>query len=165
MCIESRLGKYLNTRHLKYSLVGAVALVGSLPFATPAEAQLIDPRPPGEISQPKNSPKVEPVFVPRPLASVSEPQDLDAIIAIAAQDMALSEAHIRRILHCESTLDPQRINTATGARGLWQIMPVHAQKFITRGWDYWEDWSNAYRNTKVAGDVYREQGLKAWDCR
>jgi hypothetical protein len=163
--MESRLGKYLNHKTLKRSLVGVAALVGSFAFVSSADAQLIDPRPPGEVSKPKTSPKVEPIFAPRPLATLTEPQDLNVIVAIASQDMSLPESLIRRILHCESTFDPQKININSGARGLWQIMPVHEQKFVRRGWDYWSDWSNPFRNTKVAVDIYREQGLRAWDCR
>ena len=163
--MESRLGRYLNTQTFKRSLVGAAALVGSLTLVSSAEAQLIDHRPPGEVIKPSTPSKIEPIFAPRPLATLIEPQDLNVIVAIASQDMSLPESLIRRILHCESTFDPQKININSGARGLWQIMPVHEQKFVRRGWDYWVDWSNPFRNTKVAVDIYREQGLRAWDCR
>jgi hypothetical protein len=161
--MESRLERILSNKLTRRTFLGVLGAALMTPSV--ATAQLIDPRPPGEVIKPSTPPKIEPIFVPRPLATLSEPQDLDTIIATAAKDMNLTEGYIRRLLHCESTLDPQKINIVSGARGLWQIMPVHAQKFVTRGWDYWQDWSNAFRNTKVAGDIYREQGLKAWDCR
>ena len=161
--MESRPGRIMSNKLTRRTFLGALG--ASLITPSEAVAQLIDPRPPGEVIKPKASGKVEPVFTPRSIATLSEPQDIDAVIESAALDMNLPKDYIRSLLHCESTLDPLKINTASGARGLWQIMPVHAQKFVTRGWDYWRDWSNAYRNTKVAGDIYREQGLKAWDCR
>lgn len=160
--MESRRMNILNKRPIRSALVGALAVGATLLSPVEASAQLFDPRPVGEIDRPK--PKPIPLLVPRPETKWVDPDDLDQLIGIASLDMGIPPSSVRRIIMCESEGDPTKINPKSGARGLWQIMPLHAEKFIKRGWDYWRDWSNGYRNTKVAVDIMEKQGLSAWDC-
>jgi hypothetical protein len=158
--MEFRPERIMSSKLTRRTFLGVLGAA----LITPREAaaQLIDPRPPGEVG-PKR-PKVSPVFIPQPVARWEEPHDLDHLIDIASSEMGISSAYARKIVMCESEGDPSKINSASGARGLWQIMPVHAEEFIKMGWNYWRDWSNGYRNTKAAIRIKQKQGLSAWDC-
>jgi soluble lytic murein transglycosylase-like protein len=152
----------LYSKKVLHSAVGAFAVGISLLTPAEASAQLIDPRPPGEIGPKK--PKVSPLLVPQPVTDWVEPNNLDHLIDIASSEMGIPSSYARKIVMCESEGDPNKINPTSGARGLWQIMPIHAEEFIKMGWDYWRDWSNGYRNTRAAVRIKQKQGLSAWDC-
>lgn len=90
--------------------------------------------------------------------------DLDLLIKWTAQQMGISESHARRIIYCESKFNP-RAQNQSGASGLWQIMPLHAPKFAKRGWDYWQDRFDPYKNSVVAIEIMQTSGLAAWSCK
>lgn len=149
--MESKLDRNIN-RLMRTALVGAVALTGSIVFSgAPAEANAQTPEQ-----------KPLPVLVPQP--EWKEPTDINLILSMAAKEMQISKALTHEIVDCESRHDPAAVNPS-GARGLWQITPVHEDKFAARSWDYWKDWSNAYRNTIVAIEIRRGvKGLYNWSC-
>lgn len=61
----------------------------------------------------------------------------------------------------ESSFDPFAISW-TGARGLFQIMPMHAWRFSRRGWDYWTDAFVPERNVAVAHELWSERIWDPW---
>lgn len=90
--------------------------------------------------------------------------DIDQIIRWAAGEMGISESHARRIVYCESKFNPMALNPS-GASGLWQIMPIHAHRFTKRGWDYWQDRFDPYKNSVVAVEIMQSSGTGAWSCK
>lgn len=66
------------------------------------------------------------------------------------------------VLVCESGGNPQARNRS-GATGLFQLMPVHAARFVARGWS-WGDVTDGVRNIAVAHDLWAEQGWRPWVC-
>jgi hypothetical protein len=90
--------------------------------------------------------------------------DIDQLISLAAGEMGISDTYARSIVYCESRYSPVAYNYESGASGLWQIMPVHAPRFAARGWNYWEDRFDPYKNTIIAIEIKRAQGIGAWDC-
>ena len=46
--------------------------------------------------------------------------------------------------------------------GAFQIASLHAWRFTARGWDYWQDGDDLYRNSAVAYEIWAEQGATPW---
>jgi hypothetical protein len=126
----------------------------------PVDAQLDQPTDDPEIIPVK--PKVEDRYEPTNRGASRE--DVTSIINWGAQEMGISPSYATSITFCESRHDPAAHNQSSGARGLWQIMPLHAYRFTKRGWDYWRDWMDARKNTAIAIEIKRDQGIRAWDC-
>lgn len=91
-------------------------------------------------------------------------QGIQDFISMFAQQGGISYGYASSIAFCESKHFPGAQNPSSGARGLWQIMPIHAEKFTRRGWNYWTDWMDPYKNTVVAIEILQTQGLRAWQC-
>jgi hypothetical protein len=53
--------------------------------------------------------------------------------------------------------------SAGGHRGLFQLDPIHAWRFVARGWT-WADALVAERNIAVAYELYTERGWQPWSC-
>lgn len=68
-----------------------------------------------------------------------------------------------RVARCESNLNPYARNRS-GALGLFQLLG-HADMFEARGWSEAADWSDPYRNTVVAHDLWSSSGWGPWACR
>ena len=68
-----------------------------------------------------------------------------------------------RVARCESGLDPYARNPS-GAAGLFQLLG-HGDLFAARGWDVATDWSDPYKNTVVAHDLWVESGWRPWVCK
>jgi hypothetical protein len=85
-----------------------------------------------------------------------------ALGAIVAQYDWMPDAF--RVVDCESSWNPDAVSWA-GARGLMQLMSVHAWRFARRGWDYWVDVFVPERNVAIAYELYQEQGWGIWSCR
>lgn len=147
---RSALQLWKDTKKIEPTLVGQAALNAKL---LPQES--IHPAP-------VNDALLQPLAVAIPSSSLST---VDAILSWAASQAGISEEYARKIVQCESSFNPKAANPSSGARGLWQIMPIHAERFTKRGWDYYNDWSDPYKNTVIALEVMKEQGLEAWDCR
>lgn len=64
-----------------------------------------------------------------------------------------------RVMWCESRGDPLAYNA--GNYGLWQINAVHRRRV---GGDLAALFDPAV-NTRVAHEIYSEQGFAPWDCR
>jgi len=72
--------------------------------------------------------------------------------------------YVSWLIGCESSWVTTNVSWA-GARGLMQIMPVHADKFAAHGWDYWADVFVPERNIAIGYEVYLEWGgWGPWDC-
>jgi hypothetical protein len=78
---------------------------------------------------------------------------------VASYDWPINEAFA--ITSCESNWNPEAVSW-TGARGLMQLMPLHAWRFAARGWDYWTDWSIPERNVAIAHEIWLEQSWIPW---
>jgi MFS family permease len=68
-----------------------------------------------------------------------------------------------RVLACESGGNPYAVGSQ-GERGLMQLHPVHAAKFLARGWT-WDDAFVPERNLAVAHDIYLAEGWTPWSWR
>ena len=80
---------------------------------------------------------------------------------VAAHPWPTSEAFA--IVSCESNWTAGAISW-TGARGLMQLMPVHAWRFARRGWDYWVDVFVPERNVAIAYELYVDwKGWLPWE--
>lgn len=51
-----------------------------------------------------------------------------------------------------------------GERGGFQLHPVHAWRFLQRGWT-WDDAFIPKRNVEIAYEIWVEQGWHPWTCR
>ena len=80
---------------------------------------------------------------------------------VAAYDWPLNEAFA--VVDCESNWNPLAVSWA-GSRGLMQLMPVHAWRFSSRGWDYWTDVFVPERNVAIGYEIWSEQGWFPWGC-
>lgn len=128
------------------------------PVATPEEPKEEEKK--DVVEQPNAEIRPNPRFN-GPTYSVEQ---IDEFISWAASHMNISYVFAKKITNCESTDDPFAINVKSGARGLWQIMPIHEYRFRARGWNYWTDWTDAYKNTVIAIEIHRDQGIGAWEC-
>jgi hypothetical protein len=122
------------------------------------------PSPPPFVNPEQSESLVAPLL--RPPGIIIDLTDHAVILSITADKMGISEIYARKIIFCESSGDPFKVNPENGASGWWQIMPNKAnfEKFIKHGWDFWADRFNPYRNSMVAADIWDEQGAKAFDC-
>jgi hypothetical protein len=78
---------------------------------------------------------------------------IDELISWASIQMKIPESKARKIVGCESKFNSYAVNPLTDASGLWQLMPLHAPKFVARGWNWPTDRFNPYKNTVVAIEV------------
>lgn len=93
--------------------------------------------------------------------------DIPALIRLFAQsEPVIPVERADNICFCESKRNPNAENTASGADGLWQVLPstAHAWHYKKHGWDMKRDGKNAYRNTIVATEIKDEEGVRAWSC-
>ncbi len=118
-----------------------------------------------ELTRTQKPLPLNPAFRPMPETNYSEPKDHDLIITWTATEMGISEKAVRKLIMCESEFNPKAVNPVTGARGWWQIMPEHTPEFELRNWNYELDSLNPYRNSVVAVEIKRKQGLSAWSCK
>lgn len=113
--------------------------------------------------------KPVPVVVARPkpraavaqLQAVSQPcggweREVDAAFGAAAPQAC-------RVMACESGGNPGAYNRS-GATGLFQLMEVHADRFVAHGWT-WADARDGDRNIVIAAEIEQEQGWAPWVCR
>lgn len=67
------------------------------------------------------------------------------------------------VVQCESRGDPVARNRS-GATGLLQLMPVHARRAASLGYN-WGQMTEPGPNLAVAESLWREQGWRPWECR
>lgn len=67
-----------------------------------------------------------------------------------------------RVARCESGLRPGAVSSG-GHAGLFQLARVHAGRAARLGYA-WSQMLEAYPNTRVAFDLWREQGWRPWAC-
>ena len=100
---------------------------------------------------------------PLPIPAAGNPvvsyTDLGA--TVARYGWPINEAFA--VVDCESGWDPLAVSWA-GARGLMQLMSVHAWRFARRGWDYWVDVFVPERNVAIGYELWLEQGWGIWSC-
>jgi hypothetical protein len=68
-----------------------------------------------------------------------------------------------RVAHCESTLRPDAVSSGGGNWGLFQINRVHRARVEAMGYS-WDQMLYAYENSRVAADIWAEQGWRPWTC-
>lgn len=76
-----------------------------------------------------------------------------------------------RVARCESKFN-EKAQNPSGARGIFQLMPVHsgraaevgARESEAREPYSWDEMYDAGKNTRVAEDLYNEQGWDPWEC-
>lgn len=72
-----------------------------------------------------------------------------------------SRAWAHRVVWRESRGDPRADNPRSTASGCWQLLAVHRPRFVRLGYR-WGDRYDPVANTRVALDLYREQGSRPW---
>lgn len=72
-----------------------------------------------------------------------------------------SRVWAHRVVWRESRGDPRADNPASTAAGCWQLLAVHRPRFTRLGYG-WSDRYDPVANTRVALDLYREQGTRPW---
>lgn len=88
-----------------------------------------------------------------------EPGSIEALIcSVFVEDCGRAI----RIARCESGLNPYARNRS-GAVGLFQLLG-HGDMFEAHGWSA-SDWSDPWKNTVVAHDLYLSSGWRPWVCR
>jgi hypothetical protein len=124
---------------------GSVASV-SVPAVVVPEPALPTPEPAR-----RSEPTSVPAYDPPPLTEV-EQWICDAGWPDCAKAL--------RVARCESGPD---YYAGIGAHaGTFQIAPLHAGRFALRGWDYWTDGDDYYKNSVVALSIYSESGWRPW---
>lgn len=89
-----------------------------------------------------------------------EPGSIESLIcSVFAEDCDRAV----RVARCESHLNPAARN-ASGAAGLFQLLG-HADLYAAHGWDAATDWSDPYKNTVVAHDLWSSSGWGPWVCK
>lgn len=152
------------------AFAAAVALRPASVFAEPTEPVInpTSPFPPRvqELSTQQKPLPEKPVFRPAPESKLKKLTPNEVII-MAAKEMQITEANVRRIIQCESSTDADQVNPANGASGWWQLMPneLNRRLFKEEGWDYDKDVFDPEKNTRVAIKLRRIQGAAAWDCK
>lgn len=69
------------------------------------------------------------------------------------------------VAQCESELWPDAYNPS-GASGVFQVMPVHAERFEqVTGAPYYDGRFDPDANTRYARHLYGEQGWGPWTCK
>jgi len=68
----------------------------------------------------------------------------------------------RQLVACESSWNRWAVGRY-GERGLFQIHPVHRARIAAMGYSF-DDMFEAEPNIRVAVEIRRVQGLKAWTC-
>lgn len=76
---------------------------------------------------------------------------------VAQQDQAI------RVANCESTLRPDAVSSGGGNWGLFQINTIHRGRVEAMGYQ-WDQMLLAYENSRVAADIWAEQGWRPWSC-
>lgn len=90
--------------------------------------------------------------------------DIKGLIELFAQGNAqtgepeISFAEAKGVCFCES-----RFNPVVNSSGLWQVMG-NDHVYTSLGLNAQRDSRNAYRNTIVAKEIKRTQGMRAWSC-
>ncbi len=72
-----------------------------------------------------------------------------------------SRGWAHRVVWRESRGDTTAKNARSSASGCWQLLKLHAPRFIELGYR-WADRFDPVANTRVALDLYREQGGRPW---
>ncbi len=72
-----------------------------------------------------------------------------------------SKGWAHRVVWRESRGDTTARNRRSTASGCWQLLRIHAPRFVKLGYD-WGDRYDPVANTLVALDLYREQGTRPW---
>jgi len=118
---------------------------------TPGKEGMIDVTP-----TPRPIPRTQ---IPTPIleAAPAPTEGIGVIICSYPWDCATATA----VACSESGLDPLESNPS-GAKGLFQLMPVHAWRFTARGWNYWTDWDDPVKNAAIAYEIWIEQGWAPW---
>ncbi len=125
------------------------------PSALPAQGR---PRSAGaedDVGPPQAEIAVPPVAVALPVVSLTPLAEI-----VAAHGWPTFTAFA--VVDCESGWNPLAVSWA-GARGLFQLMPVHAWRFTRRGWSYWTDAFVPARNVAIAYEIYMDQGWAPWN--
>lgn len=74
---------------------------------------------------------------------------------------ASSRGWAHRIVWRESRGIATAKNPRSTASGCWQLLAVHRPRFVKLGYR-WEDRFDPVANTRVALNLYREQGTRPW---
>lgn len=125
--------------------------------ATISRTPLLEPVPtiaaaPAPLTPAEPEPPAPPALRQDPVAG-----DVGAIICSYPWPCGAATA----VVCAESGFSPTASNPS-GARGLFELMPVHAWRFERRGWDYWTDWGDPEKNTAIAYELWAEQGWTPW---
>ena len=150
-------------------LIGGCSDGESVPSDEVQEVRGVErvPVDPGLLSALRGEVDALPTATPTPVATVApptpEPAPLPELTDIQAVICSYSwpcETAIA-VACSESELWPLAENPS-GARGVFQLMPVHAWRFAQRGWDYWTDWSDPEKNIAIAHELWADQGWTPW---
>lgn len=106
---------------------------------------------------------VEPVYVapaPEPTPAPALTNDIERLVCSYPWDcyQALN------IMWCESGGRADAYNGFSGVSGLFQIHPIHADRFAAHGWDFWTDAFVPERNVQIAWEIYEDRWWNAWAC-
>lgn len=109
-----------------------------------------------EPPTPTSTPVPQPT--PTALPVVRAPTSIEALIAQYPWDASAAT----RVAQCESEMNPTAYNPASGASGLFQIVPRWHAWRLRSG----ESLFNAGVNTRVAFEIWNETGdWRQWSCR
>ena len=130
---------------------------GSVRDSIPSRSVVLLPQGEKVDVTPTSVPIPTPMPTAIPLPPPEAATDVGAIICSYSWDCGTAVA----VACSESELWPLAANPS-GARGVFQLMPVHAWRFAARGWNYWTDWDDPVRNTAIAYELWSEQGWTPW---
>lgn len=133
-------------------LIPVIALAGTiLASCTPAEIALFNTLSPSDQQAVAQSIST---------SSTSRPKDCyQAIEQVWPQSL---HAWAKKIVWRESNNTPSAQNRSSSAAGCFQMTKVHAGRFQKLGYSWANDRYDAYANTRVALDLYREAGIRPW---
>jgi hypothetical protein len=153
MAFEHRLAE----DKIHHLFVGDMAKKAGL---VPNESRLAEPADDSEVNLSDYA------YAPVRIRISARSNNMDEVVRWGASHMGISEGYARKIVSCESEFKPWAANPTSSARGLWQILgdSTNRARFRARGWDFDRDWADPIRNTIIAIDIMRAQGVRAWSC-
>ena len=97
------------------------------------------------------------------LAGLNTPRaEMDCYTAMRQVWPSETHAWARTIIKRESRNIPTAQNRRSSAAGCFQTLRIHAPRFANLGYTWEHDRYNALANTRVAYDLYKEQGTRPW---